>query len=417
MMARFCAYVDKVFPFREHLLRLRDNRKQPVISTATVFLAAFLMFASHRPSLNALQPDLRIPARLRRLVGRRVPSVDTVARVFGLMGPDPLRDWLAAVAGRLKRNKALATASGYYVAAVDGHELFSSRKRCCAQCMTRTRTVRGEQVTEYYHRIVACHLIGHDIALPLDAELIQPGEGEETAAKRLLERVCARYGRFFDVISGDALYFDAPFLKFCRSQHKHPLVVVKGEGRLLLEDTAAVFAQQAPGEWTVERGRVHRTVQYWDVEGFTSCEGFDEPLRVLHTRETTRRRERVAGQWQETEVESTWYWATTLTQRQMPTQQLWKAAHHRWDIENDCFNTLSTHWGLDHCFRHDATAILNFVLTLFLAYVLLQCFWSRNLKPAARSRWPTLIGLAEELARTLVEASPVPWLTPLPQPP
>ena len=34
------------------------------------------------------------------------------------------------------------------------------------------------------------HLIGHQLAIPLDVELLRPGEGEETAAKRLLERLC-----------------------------------------------------------------------------------------------------------------------------------------------------------------------------------------------------------------------------------
>jgi hypothetical protein len=31
--------------------------------------------------------------------------------------------------------------------------------------------------------------------------------------------------------------------------------------------------------------------------------------RVVHTVETTRRRERVAGQWREKEEQSVWYWA------------------------------------------------------------------------------------------------------------
>src|SRR5712691_4097283 len=39
--------------------------------------------------------------------------------------------------------------------------------------------------------------------------------------------------------------------------------------------------------------------------------------RALH--ETVRRRERVAGQWQQTEETSSWYWATTLSQRQLCT--------------------------------------------------------------------------------------------------
>lgn len=78
-----------------------------------------------------------------------------------------------------------------------------------------------------------------------------------------------------------------------------------------------------------------------------------------------------------------------------------------WDIENDCFNTLSTHWGLDHCYKHNATAAVNFILTLFVAYVLLPCFWLRNLKPQQRVRL-TLIALGRELDRTLAGCR-APW--------
>ena len=413
MMARFCAYVDKVFPFREYVQQLTDSRLQPVIPTSAVFLTAFVMFATHRRSLHALEPELRLPARLRGLVGHRVPSTDTVGRVYAQLATEPLRDWLAALARVLKRNKALPTSSGWYFAAFDGHELFASRKRCCSQCQTRTIKLKDREVTEYYHQVVVCHLIGHDLAVPLDAELMGPGEGEETAAKRLLEQVCARYGRFFDVVCGDALYLDAPFLRFCREHHKHAVVVIKGDQRLLLQDAEGLFSQRPPEQWTWPR----HTVQYWDEEGFTSCEGFDEPLRVLRTVETTQHRERVAGKWEEKQVVSEWYWASTCSKNQLSSRLLWEAGHGRWDIENDCFNTLSTHWALDHCFKHDPTAIVNFVLTLFLVFVLLQCFWLRNLKSSARSHWSTLISLAEELYRSLVPPCRAPWVQILPQPP
>jgi len=67
------------------------------------------------------------------------------------------------------------------------------------------------------------------------------------------------------------------------------------------------------------------------------------------------------------------------------------------------------HWGLDHCFEHDAAAVVNFVLTLFLAYVLLQCFWQRNVKAALRKKVGTLLGLAEELRRGLGAEVRAPW--------
>lgn len=282
-----------------------------------------------------------------------------------------------------------------------GTSFFASRKRCCGQCQTRTLTIDEKEVTEYYHRGVVCHLVGHNLAVPLDVELLRPGEGEETAAKRLLDRVFTLYPRFFDVVVGDALYLDAPFLNFCLDHHKHAIVTVRGDHRLLLQDAQGLFSQQAPGQW--DEGPCH--VQFWDVEGFTSCAGVKQPLRVLHTLETTRRRQRIAGQWQENEDTQSWYWATTLSPRQLPTRRLWRAGHGRWDIENDCFNTLNTHWGLDHCYKHDPTAIVNFTLTLFITYVLLQCFWRRNLK---FPRPLTLIALARELDRTLAGCR-APW--------
>lgn len=224
----------------------------------------------------------------------------------------------------------------------------------------------------------------------------RPGEGEVPAAKRLLERVFAEYSRYFDAVVGDGLYLEAPFVNFCREHHKHVVVVVKGEHRLLLQDAQGLFSQRAPKQWTEGR----RTVQYWDEEGFTSCEGVGEPLRVLHTLETKHLRERIAGQWKESDETSSWYWATTFNQRQLPPRELWQAGHWRWHIENCCFNATAAHWGLNHVFKHDPKAIVNFVLTLFLAFVLMQCFWQRNLKSPFREHF-TLIGLAAEIYQAL----------------
>jgi Transposase DDE domain len=406
MMSRFCRYLDKCFHFQQLLPLFSDSRPKPQIPSAAVFASVFALFACNRTSLNSLEKDLvGLPQRLRGLVGPRPPSIDTIGRVYDRADSDGLRQILVQVHYRLKRNKALADGDDLKIAAVDGHEFFTSRKRCCEQCQQRTIKVQGEEVVEYYHQGVVCHLIEHRLAVPLDVELLRPGEGEETAAKRLLERVFVNYPRFFDVVCGDALYFDAPFINFCLDHGKHALVVIRGEQRLLLQDAQGLFAQQAPQVWQDRR----RTVQYWDADGFRTAEGVKQPLRVVHTVETVRRRERVAGQWREKEETSSWYWAATLSQRQLSTRRVWQAGHGRWDVENDCFNTLSMHWGLDHCFKHGPTAIVNFVLTLFLVYVLLQCFWQRNVQAPLRAVIGTLLGLAEELRRSLGSGVRAPW--------
>ena len=284
---------------------------------------------------------------------------------------------------------------------------FPSRHRCCPQCCQRTVKVGDEEVIEYYHRGVVFHLVGFPIAMPLDVEMIQPGEGEVMAAKRLLERVLPRYGRFFDVAMADAIYLEAPFYNLCLQHHKHVISVLKGEQRLLLQDAQGVFSLMEPKVWKEQ----HSQIRARDAEGFTTAEGIKVPLRVLHTEETVTKRHRKNHQWiQQTELHH-WCWATTLSISQISTWLLWHIAHRRWEIENDLLHTLVTYFALDHCFKHHPTAILNFVLTLFIAFVLLQSFYYGNLKPQRRIHL-TLIGLANELHLGLVTMDiPAPWVT------
>ena len=124
MMARFCSYVEKVFHLGSRVGSLRDRRPRPVIPVGGVFAWAFTMFATARGSLHGMESDVRVPSRLRGLVGPQVPSSDTVGRVYALMDSTPLREMLRDLAQQLKRNKALPNAGDWYFAAVDGHEFF-----------------------------------------------------------------------------------------------------------------------------------------------------------------------------------------------------------------------------------------------------------------------------------------------------
>jgi hypothetical protein len=261
-------------------------------------------------------------------------------------------------------------------------------------------------VVEYYHRGVVCHLMGFDLALPLDVEMIHSGEGEVPAAKRLLERVFHNYSRFFDGVVADSLYLEAPFFNFCLKHRKHVVAVLKRKDSLLLQEAGEVFQNHRPKTWEESR----TFVEAWDAGNFISCEKIDRPLRVLHSEETEYKRERIAGKWIETSEHHTWHWATTIPADLLPTRQLWEVGHRRWDVENDLFNTLVNSWALDHCFKHDPVAILNFILTLFIAFVLVQSFYRRNLNPKRRG-YLTLIAIADHLYVGL--ASPhlrVPWL-------
>ena len=406
MMARFCRYIEKVFDFGERIAKLKDHRLRPRIPTSAIWGSVFFLFVMRQRSLNAMEGQLRQPKRMERLIGNPKPSADRMGEVLGLIHPDLLRSLLSGINHQVGRNKALQNGWPLRVGAMDGHEFFSSRRRCCPECSKRMVKVKKEKVVEYHHRGVVFHLIGFPIAMPLDVEMVRPGEGEVTAAKRLLARVAHSYGRFFDVVLADALYCEAPFLNDCLSYGKQVITVLKGDKRALLQDAKGVFSLLKPKIWKGPG----QLIQAWDAEEFTSADGVQVPLRVIHTQEAITKRHRQAGQWVQKVENHSWWWATTLPASQAPTRLFWKIAHGRWEIENDLFHTLVTYWSLDHCFKHEPTAILNFILTLFIAFVLLQSFYQGNLKPQRRTHL-SLIGMSQELFFSLALLdSAAPWL-------
>jgi hypothetical protein len=124
MMARFYGYLDKVFEFRRLAALLTDSRPEPVIPTAAIFGTAFAMFATGRGSLNGIDKERHFPGRLRNFVGPRVPSGDSVGRVYAQLESGVLREVLRDVHFRIKRNKMLNGGGDWIFAAVDGHEFF-----------------------------------------------------------------------------------------------------------------------------------------------------------------------------------------------------------------------------------------------------------------------------------------------------
>lgn|GEM_PF-2245574 len=90
------------------------------------------------------------------------------------------------------RNKALYTGTidGYTVAAIDGTNLFKTRKPACDDCIRRS----GYGKAYYVHCCTVMSLIGESVNLVIDYEMIKhrkevndTGEGELIAAKTLLD--------------------------------------------------------------------------------------------------------------------------------------------------------------------------------------------------------------------------------------
>ena len=392
-------YLDRRFALRRHVAGLRDGRRRPQIATATVWLAVFAMFVVRLRSFNALEQELRRPRRWEGWVGaRRKPSADTLGRVLATLELAGQRQVVATLNRQAWRRKTIHGRPGaaYRVVAVDGHELWASRARCCGECLTREVAVRGEPVLEYSHRVVVAQWVGVTPPAILDVERLRPHEGEVVAARRLVERVVHTYGRLVDVLVADALYLEGPFIRTVRDAGKHVVVVLKQEARELYQDADQLRALQPP----VVRAEGTRTTRLWDLPGLTSFPTAGAAMRVVWAEEQTTKRRRRGGQLETVVEEGRWIWVTDLPPTAVPAATIQRWGHARWDLENRGFNELTTLWHMDHCFRHHPTAVEALLLILATAFLLTYLFYARNLKPATR-RHLTRLALAARLREDL----------------
>ena len=389
----------KRFDLRAQVERLRDARRHPQISTASVWLSVFVMFVARWRSLNALEQELRRPRYLESWVGPRKASADTLARVLTTLSPVELREMLAAMSRKAWRSKAIHQRGGQRcrVVAIDGHELWASTSRCCAQCLTREVKAGEKTAVQYYHRVVVAQWVGVTPPGILDVELVRPGEGEVVAARRLLARILAAYGRLIDVVCGDALYLEAPFCRMVWEAGKDFVVVMKQEARELYQDADGLRQVIAPA---VVR-EVAATTQLWDLPDLESFTTLGIPVRVVWAESQTTKTKVVGGKRTTVVEASTWVWVTTLPSSAVGPRVVARWGHDRWDLENRGFNELASSWGMDHCFVHDPNAIIVLLLTLAIAFLTTYLFYERNLKPAAR-RHLSRLALAARLLEDLV---------------
>lgn len=366
--------------------QLRDSRVKPRIPTANIWLSAFLMFVLRLGSFNGLEQELRRARRLESFVGRRKPSADTIGRALSGFHCADLRRMVVKINRGAWCRKAIHSRVGesYRVVAVDGHELWASRARCCKQCSVREVTVgqknKKRKVKEYYHRVVVAQWVGVTPPGILDVELIKPGEGEVVAAKRLLERVFLNYSRLLDVITADALYLEAPFIRTVLDAGKHVVIVMKQEQRDLYQDADRLRALFKPQ--IIQQGS--KTIRVWDIPDLSSFRTLGKSIRVVWAEEETVKHKIIGGNSTQVLETETWIWVTDLPSSVVPTAKIRLWGHDRWDLENRGFNELANLWHMDHCFIHDTTAIEVLLLTLSLAFLLTYLFYERNLKPVAR---------------------------------
>lgn len=391
MGGRFWKYVCKQFALHQVLEQVPERRRRPQIRARDCFLSGLLMFLLRDRSLLGAEQRLKNQKGWRRVFKQRIPSDSTVGRWFARFDVQWLRSQLWRCFYQAMRAKMLqgCRVGSWWVIAYDGHETVSSFARKCEKCRRRrirhmTADGQSEVKIQYYHVYSAASFVGEGLQGIFDFEPVLPGENEVAATTRLMERTAAKFPRFHSINTVDAVYLQAPFVSRSLAAGQHVLAVLKENCPELRDEVLRLARANDPVEVFTEGDT---TVTLYEVSDLRLWEEqLHCPLRGVVAEEITRKRYYEGGERKTCEERSLWVWATTLPPKDATARQIWRIGHHRWSIENRGFNVTPRDMGLNHCFKHDPTAMLALLLTLVLAQFLLACFYLRNLKAPLRNR-------------------------------
>jgi hypothetical protein len=421
---QFEKYASNVFSVPKLLSSITDGRQEPDIPTFDVVNALFHTALLRIPSINALEGDLG-EADFQKLLGKRANqdeklfSAEVITNVLDKMELSSARKANISVLRKAERNKAFR--EGWYGAlrfvAIDGWEPFCSYSRHCSHCLTRKVEVKREsgekeEVTQYYHRYVVAMLIDAQMDMVLDIEPVMTAdlrdgslkgechEGELTAAKRLIRRVRRTYP-WVDVVVGDALYANGPFLTLARELKLGAVLIAKKDGNEPLKEALSLWGNTLPHK--IIRDEASREcIALWDVKDVDTLESYSGKIRVVRGRV-----EKSKGK-----TASTWCMLVTGVANKLSAEHVLAVARGRWHIENTGFNQWVSYWNLSHVFRHTANALMAVLSIWMLVFNLLQLFIYRRLRRPRRPKDPTntIRHIIEVMQRNVATLqSPIPW--------
>jgi hypothetical protein len=410
---RFEAYLDKVFSFSDLVRALPEGRQSPQHSWKKVFDAVFLGTAMQIPSLLQLEAECHHGALAKRI---GPISDDTLGYSLERQSPEAVFALSCEIARRLKRNGVLRSdwSRGLVVGAVDGIEICSSFVRCCQACMEREvqHKVNGEMQTDiqYYHRIVVVVLVSSNFPVPLGVRFQKKGESEVACALALLQDLVGQLGRrFLDVLVGDALYLQAPFVKEVERLGLVWAFTLKENQPELLREAERLTQESLPG--------VHqepdREIRYWHLPE-VDWPVADRRVRVVKTvrlehqrRVTVREKDapRTTGKTAMSQ-QSTNFYATNFELGLISPLFIHQFGRSRWRIDTEVFQTITTDCHLKHPAVHQTTALVVLTMIRFLAYTLSLVFYQRQVRSHARRKCETFHEFAKRLAYRFVALSP-----------
>ena len=391
----FETYLDKVFAFSAKVGALPDSRQSPRHHGKKIFDAVFLGASCQFPALHRIETECHSGA-----LSKRIGSLSEDALGYALERQDPGAIFTLGcdLARQLKRNGIFRSkwSRGLVVAAVDGIEICSSFARSCDYCMERKveHRVDGElrEEMQYYHRICAVTIVSSAFPIPLGIRFQKNGETEVSCSLSLLQDLLDRVGRrFLDLLVGDALYLQAPFVRHVEDLGLDWVINLKENQPELLAEAqrlTAGAALQRDGDEKQELQLWHAPEVYWPFA--------DRSVRVVKTVRTQQKKRIRVGlnddgrrrpQKEMVVEQSTNFYASNLELGTIPPVFVHQLGRSRWVIDTEVFQTITTDGHLKKPSVHQGRGQALIVLTMIrvLAFTLTLVFFHRQVRSHFRN--------------------------------
>lgn len=385
---QFETYLEKVFRFSSLVAGLPDGRLYPQHDLKKIFDAVFFGSACHFASVHQIETECRCGALCRRIGPL---SEDTIRYALERLDPAAVSDLWCTIARQLKRNGVLNSswALGRVVVAVDGIEICSSYTRCCDACLERNvkHLVNGkmQEDIQYYHRISVVTIVSAPFPIPLGVRFQQKGETEVECSLALLQDLRGALGcRFFDLLVGDAIYLQSPFVKAIEKMGLDWVFNLKANQPELLAEAKRITERKPDSIFTntcEELSLWYVEDAYWPVADRSVV--VVKTVRLKNVNHVAVHRDKAGNKTmvkEKTTEQSTNFYASNLVLGGIPPLFIHKLGRSRWTIDTEVFQVMTTEGNLKQPSIHQGHDRALMVLTMIrlLAYLLAMVFYHRQ---------------------------------------
>jgi hypothetical protein len=262
-----------------------------------------------------------------------------------------LQRQLTSIPKKMKRNKVFCnTIGGLKIASVDGTEIYRSETIHCEECLEYHIKTKDGIRTDYVHKIVLMQMVGGEKSyvptilgmakiLPKDVKgdtSSEGHEGETTVSRRLILGMIEEYGdMFFDVITTDGLYTNAPFVRFMDGLGKYLVSRVKNARTDLYKEIEILSTLSKPiviNDWQSK-------LECWiyEVKELSEWLAPEVPIRSFKIIEKSYKES--SGERIYTNEEK-FFCVTTLPEEIADADTIRRIVHAKWGIENNGFKDL-----------------------------------------------------------------------------